>query len=206
MPGKNKSKSSNQLLPGRGCKLRKFSSPGEGNWHKRAISIWGYVDLKLLAGRLLPGVTVFDWTKFPDLAAVALLTCAFASVARRGQTPISRLWLVGWELIALHFGALIFAPVPGLVGALAGDISLIALVDAGVLFMYASVPYRDERSSRLMLIGLLTTNSIYVSLLCVSPAADFALTPVAVLFSALPLAVALLSLPAFQHFLRWAVV
>jgi diguanylate cyclase (GGDEF)-like protein len=149
---------------------------------------------------------VFDWTKLPDLAAVALLTCAFASVARRGQTPISRLWLIGWELIALHFGALIFAPVPGLVGALAGDASLVALVDAGVLFMYASVPYRNERSSRLMLISLLATNSIYACLLSVSPSADFALTPVAILFGALPLAVALYSLPRFQHFLRWVVV
>jgi diguanylate cyclase len=168
--------------------------------------MWGITDLKLLVNDFCPGVAVFDWTKFPDLAAVALLTCAFASVARRGQTPISRLWLVGWELIALHFGALIFAPVPGLVGALAGDISLVALVNAGVLFMYAAVPYRDQRSSRLMLYSLVATNSLYVCLICVSPAADFALTPTSVMFSALPLTVALFSMPMFQHFLRWALV
>ncbi|HEY6490683.1 MAG: GGDEF domain-containing protein [Terracidiphilus sp.] len=147
---------------------------------------------------------MFDWTKLPDLAAVALLTCAFASVARRGQTPVSRLWLFAWELIALHFGSLIFAPFPGLLGTLAGDISLISLVNAGVLFMYASIPYRDEKSSRMMLTVLLATNSTYVCLLCVSPAADFALTPVSILFGAAPLSVALFS--RFRHALRWTVV
>jgi diguanylate cyclase (GGDEF)-like protein len=153
-----------------------------------------------------PEVHVFDWTKLPDLAAVALLTCAFASVARRGQTPISRLWLIGWELIALHFGSLIFAPVPGLLGNIAGDISLVALVDAGVLFMYASVSYRDERSSRWMLISLLTTNSLYACLVSVSPAADFALTPIALLFGALPIVVSLFSIQLFKNFLRWVIV
>jgi diguanylate cyclase (GGDEF)-like protein len=149
---------------------------------------------------------VFDWTKLPDVAAVALLTCAFASVARRGQTTISRLWLIGWELIALHFAALIVAPMPGLTGTLASDIALVALVNAGVLFMYASVPYREELSSKLMLISLVATNTLYVCILGVSPAADFALTPVAVLFGALPLAVTLSSPSKMRQLLRWIVV
>ena len=68
-----------------------------------------------------------DWTKLPDLAAVAALTCAFASVARRGQTSASRHWLTGWVLIALHFAALIFLNAPGVWGVLAGDIALISL-------------------------------------------------------------------------------
>ena len=69
-----------------------------------------------------------DWTKLPDLAAVALLTCAFASVARRGQTPVSGLSLTGWVMIALHFVAFIFVPAPGVWGILAQDIGLAALV------------------------------------------------------------------------------
>jgi diguanylate cyclase len=149
---------------------------------------------------------VFDWNKLPDLAAVALLACAFASVARRGQTPVSRLWLIGWELIALHFGALIFAPVPGLVGTLSADLSLVALIDAGALFMYASVPYRDEWSSRIMLTALLAINSIYACLISLGPAANFALTPVAVLYGAAPLTIALYSLRKIRHFLRWTVI
>jgi diguanylate cyclase (GGDEF)-like protein len=57
-----------------------------------------------------------------------------------------------------------------------------------------------------MLFSLLGTNSLYVCLLSVSPAADFALTPTSLLFSVLPLTIALFSLPSFQHVLRWAVV
>ena len=37
-----------------------------------------------------------NWIELPDLAAVALLAGAFASVARRGHTAVSRLWLTGW--------------------------------------------------------------------------------------------------------------
>jgi len=153
-----------------------------------------------------PEVHVFDWTKLPDVAAVALLTCAFASVARRGQTTISRLWLIGWELIALHFAALIFAPLPGIPGTLAGDIALVALVNAGVLFMYASVPYRDELSSKWMLACLVATSTIYVCILGVSPAADVALTPMAILVGILPLCIAIMSPSKIRHVLRWVIV
>ena len=96
-----------------------------------------------------------DWSKLPDLAAVAALTCAFASVARQGQTAASRHWLTGWVLIALHFAATIFAGLPGFWGALASDISIAALTSAGILFMWASVPYRGEHWSQWMLIAQL---------------------------------------------------
>lgn len=148
---------------------------------------------------------VLDWSKLPDLAAVALLTCAFASVARRGQTPVSTLWLTGWILIVVHFAAFMFLAYPGVAGIVAGDIGLAALVDAGVLFMYASVPHREEFSSKLMLLSLLGTNTLYVCILNVSPTADWMLTPAAVLFGALPLAISLASLDAVRSRLRWMV-
>lgn len=147
-----------------------------------------------------------DWSKVPDLAAVALLTCAFASVARRGQTPFSGLWLTGWILIALHFAAFIFLAAPGLWGILAADIGLAALTGAGVLFMYASVPYRRQHSSKWMLLALLVTNTLYVSIVNSSPAIDWALTPAAILFGALPLTLALISIRKFNHPLRWIIV
>jgi diguanylate cyclase (GGDEF)-like protein len=149
---------------------------------------------------------VLDWTKLPDLAAVALLTCAFASVARRGQTSVSRLWLTAWLLIALHFAAFMFLSSPGLGGVLAADIGLASLTGAGVLFAYASIPYRQDPSSRSMLVALLTANTLYVCLINASPAADWALGPAAFLFGLGPLMVALLSMRRMRHVLRWILV
>jgi diguanylate cyclase (GGDEF)-like protein len=147
-----------------------------------------------------------DWTKLPDLAAVALLTCAFASVARRGQTPISRLWLTAWLLIALHFAAFMFLASPGVIGLFAGDIGLASLTAAGLLFAYASVPYRQEPSSKWMLAALLFANTLYICIINVSPAFDWALTPASVLFGGVPLIVALLAARKFHHKLRWTIV
>jgi len=149
---------------------------------------------------------VLDWTKLPDLVAVALLTCAFASVARRGQKPVSRLWLTGWILIAVHFAAFIFLNAPGLAGLLSLDIGLVSLVNAGLLFAYAAIPYRQERSSRWMLVGLLATNTAYICVADASPAADWLLSPIASLFGLIPLLVALIALRRFQHILRWMIV
>lgn len=149
---------------------------------------------------------MLDWTKLPDLAAVALLTCAFASVARRGQKPVSGLWLTGWLLIALHFAAFMFLSAPGNWGLLSADIGLASLTDAGLLFVYASIPYRHESTSRWMLGGVLFTNSLYVCLADASPAADWALVPAALLFGLVPLSVAILAVRRFQHILRWMMV
>lgn len=140
------------------------------------------------------------------MAAVALLACAFASVARRGQTLFSGIWLTGWMLIVLHFAAFIFLPAPGVWGILAADIGLASLICAGVLFMYASVPYRNKRSSRFMLFALLATNTLYVCLINASPAVDWALTPAAALFGVIPLTLAFVSFRTTQHPLRWIVV
>lgn len=147
-----------------------------------------------------------DWSKLPDLAAVAALTCAFASVARRGQTSASRHWLTGWVLIALHFAAFIFQPAPGIWGVLASDIGLTSLTSAGVLFMWASVPYRAERSSRWMLISVLSTNALYFILLGFAHPAPWALNTAAVLLGAAPLAIALGARRDFTHVLRWVLV
>lgn len=147
-----------------------------------------------------------DWSKLPDLAAVAALTCAFASVARRGQTTASRHWLTGWVLIAIHFAAFIFLPAPGIWGVLAGDIGMAALTSAGVLFMWASVPYRTERSSHWMLISVLATNVLYFVLLGFDRPEPWALNIAAVLFGAAPLTIALTARRDFTHLLRWMLV
>jgi len=147
-----------------------------------------------------------NWSEFPDLIAVALLAGAFASVARRAPTRVSGIWLTGWLMIVVHFAAFLFLDFPGILGTLATVIGLTALVWAGLLFMWASVPYRKEISSRWMLAALAGTNLLFIALISTSPAADWALNPAAVLIGALPLLVALAALRRFNSPLRWVVV
>jgi len=147
-----------------------------------------------------------DWSKLPDLAAVALLTCAFASVARQGQTTASRYWLIGWILISAHFQALLFLPAHGMMGVLASDISLVCLTAAATLFMWAAVPYRKERSSHFILIATLTVNTVYVLLLTSKQAPSWALNITAAAIGIAPLTIALAALPKFNHLLRWLIV
>jgi len=148
-----------------------------------------------------------DWSKLPDLGAVALLTLAFASVARHGRKSVSAVWVTGWLLIALHFAAFAFLGSPGNWASFASFIGLAALACAGVLFMWAAVPHRKlQRSSRWMLAVLLTTYTLYFGLLVIAPVASWALTPVAVLIGALPVAILLLTLRQFTHPLRWTIV
>jgi len=100
-----------------------------------------------------------------------------------------------------------FLGAPGYWADLATFVGLAALVAAGVLFMWAAVPHRaQQRSSRWMLIILLTIYTLYFGLLVIDPIASWALTPVAVLIGVLPLAISLLTLSEFTHPLRWTIV
>jgi diguanylate cyclase (GGDEF)-like protein len=147
-----------------------------------------------------------DWSKLPDLAAIALLASAFAAVARRGEASVSALWLTGWMMIALHFGAFIFAPSAGLSGTIAVWIGLASLTWAGVLFMWASVPYRKDPSSPWMLAILLGVNTLYIGIITMEKVPSWVLTSAAALFCVLPLGLALLSIRRVNHPLRWATV
>jgi diguanylate cyclase (GGDEF)-like protein len=149
---------------------------------------------------------VFNWSEIPDLAAIALLTAAFASVSRRNPTRVSGIWLIGWTMIAVHFAAFLFLLMPGFWGQLAGFVGLSALVWAGLLFMWSSVPYRKKISSRWMFTGLGVANTLYIALLSASPIADWALIPAATLIGALPLLVALLAVRELNSPMRWILV
>ena len=148
-----------------------------------------------------------DWSTLPDLAAVVLLTLAFGSVARRGLTRESRLWLIGWITIDLHFAAFLFDTAPGGWGTLASTVGLDALAWAGILFMWACVPYRERPSSRWMLVSLLVCNTLYISLVSTVPHLVWALTAAAVLLGVAPAAIAATGVRrGFMHPLRWTVV
>jgi diguanylate cyclase (GGDEF)-like protein len=151
-------------------------------------------------------VYVVNWKMLPDLAAVCLLAAAFASVARRNQTDASRIWLVGWLMIALHFTAFLFLNAPGIWAIVATIIGLSALTWTGLLFMWASVPYRQELSSRLILVALITANTLYLTLCNLDAVPDWAMNVSAALFGILPLAIAVTSFKRFDSPLRWTVV
>ena len=147
-----------------------------------------------------------DWSKLPDLAAVTLLATAFSAVARRSQASVSVLWLTGWALIALHFASFIFAPATGESGTIAVFIGLTALAWAGILFMWAIVPYRKSISSISMVATLLGTNALYFGIILAEPVRPWALILAATLFGVLPLTLALITLRTNNHPLRWMLV
>ena len=147
-----------------------------------------------------------DWSKLPDLIAVTLLACAFASVALRGEARASALWLTGWVMIALHFAAFIFLAAPAIWGTLAGFVGLTSLAWAGELFRWACIPFRRERTSLWMLCALLGTSALYLAILVLTPAAPWALSSAAALFGILPLTITLISVRRFTHPLRWMTV
>jgi diguanylate cyclase (GGDEF)-like protein len=146
-----------------------------------------------------------DWSKLPDVIAVGLLAWAFASVARRSYAPVSAHWMTGWVLIVLHFAALVFASLPGVLGTGATVIAILALVWAGLLFGRASVPYKQEISSRLLLFLLLLNYTVYVSALLLQ-APPWVLDGAALLLGLSPAALTLLFVRRFTHFLRWTMV
>jgi len=149
---------------------------------------------------------VVDWGQLPEIGVVTVLVCAFASVSRQSHAPLSSLWLTGWIMIVLHFVAFMFLPTPGILGTLALFLGLSALVWAGVLFMWAAVPYRHKHLSLLMLVGLLLLNSTYIALIAAQPSWNNALTLVAALIGIFPLAITLPFLRQINHPHRWTLV
>jgi diguanylate cyclase len=146
-----------------------------------------------------------DWSKLPDLFAVGLLAWAFASVARKSPTRVSTHWLTAWLLIVLHFSAFMLSPLPPPFGSDATFVGVLALIWAGILFMRASVPYRRENSSVLMLIVVLSTYTLYVAVLMYG-APEMVTGGAAILLGLAPMVVALSFIHGITHPLRWVAV
>jgi len=144
-----------------------------------------------------------NWSGIPDVAAIALLICAFASVARRSHTPVSGLWLTGWLMILLHFAAGLFISAPGIWGNLVLVLFSASLAWAGVLFMHASIPHRNDVSSRWMLWALWASNLLYLTVLSFGSEARWALNLAAIVLGLCPLVITLASIRRVNHPLRW---
>jgi diguanylate cyclase (GGDEF)-like protein len=147
-----------------------------------------------------------DWGKLPDLAAVILFASAFAAVARRSRAPVSKLWLTGWLMIALHFTAAAFASLPESTGLVATFVSVTSLAWAGMLFNWASEPDRTKRSSFWMLITMMGAICYYFGLLAFDPENAWARNAAAATLGILPLTLALIGVRGKNHPLRWATV
>jgi hypothetical protein len=106
-------------------------------------------------------------------------------------------------MIVLHFAAFLFTKIPGIWGTLAVIVGLVSLAWGGTLFMRASVPDREQNSSRWMLAAQLGSIALYITLLVAGPAPNWALNLAASLIGLLPLAVALTAMRNFDHSMRW---
>ncbi len=144
-----------------------------------------------------------DWTKIPDLLAIAALVGAFYSILRREPehndelpgTPFadSRQWLFSWVLILIHFAASMVVVQDNGWGSLVLSITLISLVAAAVEFMRASVQYRRHISSYWMSAALGIPPSLFIVLLVLPSAPGWMFAATSVLIAIGPLLVGLLS-------------
>ncbi len=144
-----------------------------------------------------------DWTKIPDLLAITALVLAFASILRREppeqleqqDSPVadSRLWLYGWILILLHFAASMGEQWNGWAGYFAAAVTLVTLVATAIIFMRASVRYRNHPSSLWMTAALSVPPSVYILLVLLPAAPGWSLAATAILTALGPLLVVLLS-------------
>ena len=147
-----------------------------------------------------------DWTKIPDVLAIAALSCAFFSISRRNRTPQQILWLTGWIMIVIHFLAFIFASLDGPAGIAGQIIGLDSLIAAGVFFMWATVPDESGISCRRMATVTLVSMSLYISMACLPGVPGWAFDACAVFIALGPLAVAIWYIRYRQHLLRWLTV
>ena len=147
-----------------------------------------------------------NWGGIPNLAAGTFLICAFVSIARDSRTPVSGLWLTGWLMILIHSATRIFTDAPGNWGKLDYIVLSSSLIWAGLLFMYASIPYREDPSCHWMLGSLSAANTLYIIALTVAPAGHWTLKLAAVALGISPLVVTLASIRRVDHLLRWILI
>jgi diguanylate cyclase (GGDEF)-like protein len=147
-----------------------------------------------------------DWTKIPDILAIAALSCAFFSISRRNRTPQQILWLIGWIMIVIHFLAFLFASLDGPAGLAGLMIGLDSLIAAGVFFMWATVPDESGISCRRMATVTLVSMSLYTSMATLPTVPGWAFDACALFIALGPLAVAITYLRYRQHLLRWLTV
>lgn len=139
-----------------------------------------------------------NWSAFPNIIAIALLTCAFASVLRRNQTPGLNIWLMGWIFVLFHFAAMLLAGTPEPWGSITRAAADVLLLTAALVFQRSAVSYRDTPTSRLMFFLLAGLGSAYLLLFDLGLAQQPYLDLCALLLALAPLA-NFIAHPEVQH-------
>jgi diguanylate cyclase (GGDEF)-like protein len=116
------------------------------------------------------------------------------------------MWFKGWLMVLLHSATRIFTVVPGIWGKLDMILLWSSLTWAAILFTYASIPYRTDRSARWMMWSLTLVNTLYIITLIIAPSGHWTLKLAAVALGITPLVVTLASMRRVNHPLRWILV
>ena len=143
------------------------------------------------------------WSEIPDIVAVGLLIYAFVAVSRRGDNATSRIWLSAWIMIEIHFFAAVFWNPATPSGRVAIAVAESSLIWAALFFMWAMVPHRNSRSSRLMLLGTVFSNTLYIACQTQEKIPDWALVFSASLIGIIPLTIAVATNKGKFHPVRW---
>jgi len=109
-------------------------------------------------------------------------------------------------MIAVHFFAFMFVDLPGAFGIAGAITGLIALVAAGVFFMWATIPSESGVSCRRMAFVVLLSMSLYVALACLPNVEGWMYDACAIFIALGPLAVGAYYARYTQHGLRWLTV
>lgn len=144
-----------------------------------------------------------SWREVPDLLAVGLLIYAFVSVARPTGGMVTRLWLVGWICIELHFAAYSFLDLPGAGGIVADIVGTAALVWCAELFCWSMDPRPEQWGSRLLFWAMSAVYTLYIALISLPSVPKWLLVGAASLFAVAPLAVVALTPGTQRHRIRW---
>jgi len=114
--------------------------------------------------------------------------------------------MLGWVMILFHSTAALFTQIHGSWDGLVNIVFSVALVWAGLLFTYASMPTKDREFSQWLVGSLGAASLFYMAIVCLDSGQHWAMNLGAVSVTAFPLTVILMSPRAVQDRRRWAIV
>lgn len=125
-----------------------------------------------------------DWNTLPDLVALTALVAVFASLLPRKPDSDLRLWLGGWVLIVLHFGAKLVDPTDS--NGFLDFITTGSLQLAGLCFLWAAVSRRVTLDGFLGFCSLAVPQLAYTALGDLNVQSDGAYIAVAIAIVIVP--------------------
>jgi signal transduction histidine kinase len=93
--------------------------------------------------------------KLPTILILAVLVGIFISLRKHSPSERTKLWIVAWALIFVHFFVQLFETRTGFIGNLFETIDLAALELSGVVFLVSLARSAEDRLKRNLLLALL---------------------------------------------------